>query len=78
MKEPEKKVVFNGKVTFSDNLKGYGFIRRQEGKDVFFLYSDVQEYEGDVELFPGDVVVFQVEETRKGPKAKNIRTASST
>lgn len=75
MKETEEKSNFHGKVTFSDNLKGYGFIRRQEGKDVFFLYSDVEEFDGDVELFPGDIVSFSIEYTKKGPKAKNIKTA---
>ncbi|WP_420170509.1 cold shock domain-containing protein [Pseudomonas alloputida] len=61
-----------GFVTFADNLKGFGFIRRATGKDAFFLYSEVQGFEGLVELFPGDTVIFETIKEQKGPKAVNI------
>lgn len=58
-----------GKVHFCDNLKGYGFIRRTEGKDAFFFYSEVEGYDGLAELYAGDSVEFEVTKTDKGPRA---------
>lgn len=61
-----------GHVTASDNLKGFGFIRRAAGKDAFFVYSEVHGFEGLAELFPGDTVTFEVVKDKKGPRAINI------
>lgn len=62
----------SGVVTFSDNLKGFGFIRRQAGKDAFFIYSEVEGFEGLVELFPGDNVSFNIIKDGKGPRAISV------
>jgi CspA family cold shock protein len=62
-----------GKVHFCDNLKGYGFIRRTEGKDAFFIYSEVDGYDGLAELYVGDNVEFSIEKTDKGPRAISIK-----
>lgn len=60
-----------GVVKTFDELKGFGFIRREKGKDVFAFYGDV---EGDTRLLsPGDQVSFIVETAPKGPRARNIK-----
>lgn len=56
-----------GFVTTFDLFKGYGFIRRDKGKDVFFFYPDICH--DDKILSPGDKVKFKVENRPKGPKA---------
>lgn len=59
-----------GAVTAYDPFKGYGFIRREEGRDVFFFYDDV---EGDHDVNIGDQVLFLIENAPKGPKARAIK-----
>lgn len=58
-----------GKVKTFDNFKGVGFITREKGKDVFFLYEDVID---GIHLYPGDCVNFFVKKGSKGPRAYNI------
>lgn len=54
-----------------DVFKGFGFIQRQKGKDVFFFY---QEIEGDDKILSyGDKVSFTIVETPKGIRAFNIK-----
>ncbi|MGX9937796.1 cold shock domain-containing protein [Advenella kashmirensis] len=50
-------------------LKGFGFITRQAGKDLFFHFRDVQGEEWALE---GVKVRFRVERTAKGLQAVNI------
>jgi CspA family cold shock protein len=52
--------------------KGYGFIRTEDGKDVFFHYSELvmDNYKTAV---AGEAVEFEVEETDRGPRATKIR-----
>lgn len=57
-----------------DVFKGFGFIQRQKGKDVFFFY---QEIEDDKILAEGDKVSFTVEKKPKGLRAFNIRKESA-
>lgn len=52
------------------SLKGFGFIRREKGRDVFFFYKDLVD--NDVKVDVGDRVVFEVVDGRKGPKAIKI------
>jgi len=60
-----------GVVKVFDELKGFGFIRRKKGKDVFAFYGDV---DGNTRLLsPGDQVSFVVEMSPKGPRARNIK-----
>ncbi|WP_017940506.1 MULTISPECIES: retron Se72 family effector protein [unclassified Thioalkalivibrio] len=60
-----------GEIKTFDPLKGFGFIRREKGKDVFVFYADI---EGDDKLVsPGDQVEFLVEHAPKGPKARRVR-----
>jgi cold shock protein len=54
-----------------DVFKGFGFIQRRKGKDVFFFY---QEIEGDDKILAeGDTVSFTIENNAKGLRAFNIR-----
>lgn len=52
-------------------LKGFGFIRREHGRDVFFFYTDLISKDEKVEV--GDRVSFDLDQTPKGPRATAIR-----
>ena len=60
-----------GVVKWFNNSKGYGFIQRDEGGDVFVHYSAVKS-EGYKTLKQGDRVEFEIEESAKGPQAINV------
>lgn len=51
--------------------KGYGFIRTEEGKDVFFHFSVIQ-CEGFKTVNPGDEVEYEYNETEKGLRATKV------
>jgi CspA family cold shock protein len=59
-------------VKWLNGQKGYGFIERDEGGDVFVHYSGIVG-EGFRSLEEGQAVEFDVEEGPKGPQAKNVR-----
>ncbi|MGZ8234407.1 retron Se72 family effector protein [Methylobacter tundripaludum] len=54
-----------------DVFKGFGFIQRQKGKDVFFFYQEIED--DDKILAEGDKVSFTVEQRPKGLSAFKIR-----
>lgn len=55
--------------------KGFGFITPEgQDKDVFFHTSALVDVTFD-ELRTGDVVTFEVEDSEKGPRAKNVQRA---
>ncbi|RME48463.1 MAG: cold-shock protein [Chloroflexi bacterium] len=60
-----------GTVKWFNGSKGYGFIERAEGKDVFVHYSEIQG-SGFRNLNEGDRVEFGVESSPKGPQAVNV------
>jgi CspA family cold shock protein len=62
----------SGTVKWFNGQKGYGFITRDSGGDVFVHYSAI-EGSGFRSLEEGDRVEFSVEEGRKGPAAANVR-----
>jgi CspA family cold shock protein len=60
-----------GTVKWFDNAKGYGFIRREDGGDVFVHFSAIQG-EGFKTLQEGDTVEFEVVEGPKGRAAESV------
>ena len=64
----------SGSVKWFNGQKGYGFITRDNGGDVFVHYSAI-EGSGFRSLEEGDRVEFSVEEGQKGPAAANVRRA---
>ena len=60
-----------GTVKWFNGSKGYGFITREEGDDVFVHYINI-EGEGFKSLDDGDKVQFNVEQGQKGLQAANV------
>jgi CspA family cold shock protein len=60
-----------GTVKWFNGSKGYGFISRADGPDVFVHYSVIQA-NGFRNLEEGDRVEFSVEKGPKGPQANNV------
>ncbi len=62
----------SGTVKWFNDKKGYGFIEKDEGGDVFVHYSAVA-MSGFKTLVEGDRVTFEVEQGEKGPAAANVK-----
>jgi len=60
-----------GKVKWFSNAKGYGFIERESGEDVFVHFSALQG-DGFKSLDEGQKVQFDVTQGEKGPQAANV------
>lgn len=63
-----------GRVKWFNNAKGYGFIEREEGGDVFVHYSAIQG-DGYKSLTQGQTVQFDITDGQKGPQAMNVNKA---
>jgi len=63
-----------GKVKWFNNAKGYGFIGREGGADVFVHYTAIVA-EGYKTLQEGDAVEFEIVQGQKGPQAANVTKA---
>jgi CspA family cold shock protein len=59
-------------VKFFNSEKGYGFISREQGDDVFVHYSNIQG-SGYRSLTEGQQVEFDLAAGRKGEEAQNVR-----
>src|ERR687891_191775 len=64
-----------GKVKWFNNAKGYGFIERDGGSDVFVHFSAVQG-NGFRTLEEGQAVEFEIVDGPKGPQAGNVTKVS--
>ena len=60
-----------GIVKWFSNKKGYGFIEQEDGPDIFVHYSSIT-MPGFKTLTQGDTVDYELEETDRGPVAKNV------
>jgi len=60
-----------GTVKWFDGAKGYGFIEREDGDDVFVHFSSIQD-EGFKTLEEGQEVEFEITEGDRGPQAANV------
>jgi CspA family cold shock protein len=60
-----------GTVKWFNDRKGYGFINEESGRDIFVHFSSI-EMPGFKTLTEGEEVSFEVEESDRGPEAKNV------
>ncbi|WP_369901835.1 cold-shock protein CspD [Bacillus manliponensis] len=60
-----------GKVKWFNAEKGFGFIEREEGDDVFVHFSAIQQ-DGYKSLEEGQAVEFDIVEGARGPQAANV------
>jgi CspA family cold shock protein len=72
--QERKFVREKGKVKWFNNAKGYGFIQRATGEDVFVHYSAIQ-MNGYRSLDNGTEVEFEVRQGPKGLQAENVLKA---
>lgn len=62
---------YKGEVKWFNNAKGFGFLGRSDGPDVFVHYSSVQ-LEGYKSLKEGDAVEFDIIQGAQGPQADKV------
>ncbi len=62
-----------GKVNWFNEKKGFGFIEREDGDDVFVHFSAITG-DGFKNLAEGQEVEFDVSDGEKGPQASNVVT----
>lgn len=60
----------NGVVKFFNEVKGFGFIKGEDGQEIFVHVSGLKE-----EIRENDNVVFEVQEGKKGLNAVNVKLA---
>jgi CspA family cold shock protein len=65
-----------GSVKWFNNAKGYGFIARESGEDLFVHFKSIIG-EGYKTLKQGEMVEFEVEQGPKGLQATNVRARSN-
>jgi CspA family cold shock protein len=61
-----------GKVKWFNEQKGFGFIEKDDGSDVFVHFSAIQA-SGFKTLYEGQRVSFDVQQGKKGPAAENVK-----
>jgi cold shock protein len=67
--------VAKGRVKWFNEKKGFGFISRDNGSDVFVHFSAIKR-DGFKSLYEGDEVEFEVTEGPKGPQASDVVVVS--
>ena len=68
---------YRGTVKWFNNAKGYGFLGRENGADVFVHYSSIQ-HEGYKSQKEGEEVNFDVVQGDKGPQADQVVRTKET
>ena len=63
--------MIDGTVKWFNDSKGFGFLSREGGADVFVHHSEIRA-EGFKTLSEGDKVKFEVVDSPKGPRAANV------
>ena len=63
---------YKGEVRWFNNAKGFGFLGRENGPDVFVHYSSIQN-DGFKSLKEGEVVEYDIIQGEKGPQADQVR-----
>ncbi|MFW6006553.1 MAG: cold shock domain-containing protein [Bacillota bacterium] len=64
-------MIYTGEVKWFDEKKGYGFIEREDGDDVFVHFSAIQQ-DGFKNLEDGQKVEFEIVEGDRGLQAENV------
>lgn len=74
MSKKVQSVCLRGKVKWFNPRRGYGFIQRENGEDVFVHYSSIQTLQPDGfrNLREGEEVEFELVENERGPTAANV------
>lgn len=68
---------YTGTVKWFNNAKGFGFLGREGGNDVFVHFTSIQS-DGYKSLKEGDLVDFDVIQGEKGPQADAVVRSSAT
>ena len=63
-----------GQVKWFNEKKGFGFITKEDGTDIFVHYTAISG-EGFKTLYEGDPVEFEISDGPKGPQAANVKKA---
>jgi cold shock protein len=64
--------MLKGTVKWFDGKKGFGFISREDGEDLFVHFSSIKSETGFKTLKGGQTVEFEVSDGEKGPQAINV------